>query len=129
MKANVSYDDLIGTAAADIANLTTKFSKLSELSDFFKLDNKKYKLVGISVYGASDFNISLLCVDLTKSTDEQEYLVSIMVNHNYPDILTKLFERFHVVLFEKHNTKYSDLKFNEGVSIDLTEETEEDELS
>lgn len=125
MKANVSYNDLIGTAAADIAD--SKHNKLSELADFFKIDKNKYKLVGISIYDVSDFIISLLCVDLYKSSEGQEYLVKIMVNYNNPDIMTKLFKNLHIVLFEKHDTKYSDLKFNEGFSIDLAEETEVDE--
>ena len=51
MEASTQYTDLTGTVAADISDFTTRSNQLYELANYFNIDQTKYKVVGISVYG------------------------------------------------------------------------------
>jgi len=113
MKADASYNDLIGTVAADIADTTTMHNEFSELGNLFKLDKKRFTLIGLSLYGTKSPSLSLLCVDKKKSTDDKEHIVSIMVDREDKNILEKLFKRLHIVLYEKFDEKYPEMKIAE----------------
>lgn len=116
MKADVVYNDMIGTVAADIADISTFNNDLDELADFFKIDKKRFKLVGISIFGTKSHSISFLCVDKNKSTTEKEHIVSMMLDEEYENILSLLFKRLHIVLYKRESdNKYLDLKYDEEV--------------
>src|SRR6266542_2831887 len=101
MKADVQYNDFVGTAAADISDfLGSKYGdNLESFGKYFKLDTERFKVIGISVYGTDNHYISLLCVDNKKSTAEKEYIISISVDiKDDKDFLHFLFKRLHIVL-------------------------------
>ena len=62
MKADVQYNDFVGTAAADISDyLGSKYGDyLESFAKHFAIDRKRFKTIGISVYGTDNFYISLI---------------------------------------------------------------------
>lgn len=120
MKANTSYNDLAGTAAADISDLTTKSNKLEQLGSYFGLDQEKFEVVGISSYGVKAPLISLICVDKNKSTAENIHIVKIRIDVEYEDLPELIFKRLHIILYDKFDKKYSDIEgYEERVLSDL----------
>ncbi len=117
MKANTQYTDLFGTAAADIADITTQSNDLQQLADFFKIDKKRFEVVGISVYGTENFYVSFICVDKEKSTKNKEHIVKLHIDKEYKDILELLFKRIEIVLYEKYDKKYQFIDEYEEVNL------------
>lgn len=119
MKADVTYNDFKGTAAADISDsISVKFNgeSLESFADFFKLDKNRFKIIGISLYGGEIPSISLLCIDLNESTDDKEHIVSMSVDWNYKGHpLDVLFKSFEVVLHERFDEKYPYLDYDNEV--------------
>lgn len=130
MKASVQYNDFKGTAAADISDsISVNFGgdTLESFSNFFKIDKKRFKIVGISFYGTDRPSISLLCVDLVQSNKDKEHIVSMSLDWNHKKHpLEVLFKRFDVVLHEKFDDKYPLLDYNEEIRYEDYHETEED---
>ncbi|MEI6821393.1 MAG: hypothetical protein WCL51_05630 [Bacteroidota bacterium] len=118
MKADVSYNDFIGTAAADISDfLGSKFGDdLDSFGKYFKVDETRFRVIGISIYGTDSFSISLLCVDKKKSKDGHDHIVSMRYDIDDDKLnLNMLFKRLHIVLHERSDKKYPDLHYNEEV--------------
>ncbi len=118
MKADVQYNDFTGTAAADISDyLGSKYGDhLESFAKYFKIDENRFKIIGISIYGTDNFYISLLCVDKQKSKNDKEYIVKMSVEiENEKDILDILFKRLHIVLHSKFDKKYSEMEYDEEV--------------
>lgn len=119
MKADTQYNDFIGSAAADISDyLGSKYGDhLESFGKYFKIDETRFTVIGISIFGNESFSISLLCVDKQKSTAEKEHLVSMSINNieNREEILQFLFKRLHIVLHSKFDNKYPDMKIDEEV--------------
>lgn len=119
MKANVLYNDFIGTASADISDSlgSPGGDDLTSIGRYFGLDEKRFEIVGLSIYGVSRTSISLLCVDKTKSTPEKEYIVYMHCDQidqkDENPILKSLFKRFHIVLHNRHDDKYPELSYDE----------------
>ena len=105
MKASVQYNDFTGTVAADISDSLGAMAgdDLETIATYFNLDKNRFKIVGISIYGRSEFNVSLICVDKEKSNNNKEK----------KEILKVLFKRLHIVLHDKFDTKYVDLDYDE----------------
>lgn len=84
MKADVSYNDFKGTAAADISDFLGSPSSddLKVIGKYFKLNQDRFDIIGLSIYGTSDFFISLICVDKVKSNDDQEHIVKMSIEHD-----------------------------------------------
>ena len=80
MKAGVQYNDFRGSVAADISDALSRYAgdTLKSIGRYFKLDEKRFEIIGLSIYGTDDFSISLLCVDIQKSNDTKEHIVSMM---------------------------------------------------
>jgi hypothetical protein len=130
MKADVQYNDFVGTAAADISDfLGSKYGdSLDSFRKYFKIDETRFKVVGISIYGTDSFYISFLCVDKQRSTEEKEHLVSMSIDiNNEKEILDFLFKRLHIVLHSKFDDKYPRLKYDEDVNYSDYHETENEE--
>lgn len=118
MKADVSYNDFIGTVAADISDhiCPPGQENLISIGKYFKIDESKFEVVGLSIYGPEGFSISLICIDKERSTAEKDYLVSISVEvKNEKVILDKIFKRLHFVLYDKYDKKY----INRGIDEEL----------
>jgi predicted nuclease with TOPRIM domain len=117
MKADVSYNDFTGTVAADISDALSRNAgdTLKSIGRYFNLDEKRFEIVGLSIYGTKDFSISLLCIDKNKSSDK-EYIVSMLYDlGDNKENLSKLFKRLHIVLHENFDEKYKELSYNEEV--------------
>ena len=118
MKADVQYNDFRGSVAADISDTLNRYAgdTLKSIGRYFKLDEKRFEIIGLSIYGTDDFSISLLCVDIQKSNDTKEHIVSMMYDiGDDKENLDFLFKRLHIVLHQKFDEKYPDLSYNEDV--------------
>lgn len=108
MNAETSYNDLIGSASADIADKISKLNSgdyLKSIAMHYKLDETRYKAVGISLYPISNSSFELLCID--KFNQEK-----VKLRFEFDDILKNIFKHFNVVLFEKSSAKhYEDTVF------------------
>lgn len=118
MKADVQYNDFVGTAAADISDfLGSKYGDdLGSFGKYFKIDETRFRVVGISIYGTDGFYISFLCVDKQKSTEVKEHVVSMSMDiESEKEILDFLFKRLHIVLHSKFDDKYPNMDYDEEV--------------
>lgn len=119
MEARVLYTDLFGTVAADVDDHLCPPAQhdLKSISRHFNLNEDKYKIVGLSLFGPTNFSLSLICIDLEKSTPEKEHIVKI---NYYPDddedILDTLFKRLEIVLYDKYDSKYPKKEYDDVVS-------------
>lgn len=118
MKASVSYNDFQGTVAADISDFLggPGSDDLKSIGKHFGLNEDRFEIVGLSIYGTNDFFISLICLDREKSKEGEEYIVSMSVDYQEGnEILDTLFKRLHIVLYNKFDEKYPKLNYNEEV--------------
>lgn len=117
MKASTQYSDLLGTSAADISDLTARTNRFNQLADYFKIDQNRFKVVGLSIYGTKTFYVSFICVDKEKSTAGKEHIVKIHIDKEYKDILRLLFKRLDFVLYDKFDSKYPGIEYDEETSL------------
>lgn len=129
MKANVQYNDFVGTVAADISDHLSKYAgdTLKSIGRYFKLDEKRFDIIGFSIYGTDSFSISLICVDKNKSKEGENHIVSMMYDiGDDKENLDMIFKRLHIVLHQKYDEKYPNLDYNEEVNFSDFHETEEE---
>lgn len=118
MKAEVSYNDFKGSVAADISDALSRYAgdTLKSIGRYFKLDEGRFEIVGISIYGTEEFSISLLCVDKNKSSADKEHIVSMMYDiDDDRKNLDTLFKRLHIVLHQRFDDKYPELNYTEEI--------------
>jgi hypothetical protein len=128
MKADVQYNDFLGTSAADISDfLGSKHGDtLESIGKYLKVDTIRFKVIGISLYGINSTAISLICVDKNRSTEDKEYLVSMFIDTELDDkIIKHLFKRLHIVLYSKFEKKYQDMDADEEIRYSEYHEEEE----
>lgn len=113
MKASTQYSDLIGTSAADIIGAI----HLNNLAENHGIDLDKYDPVGLSLYGVDGPFLSFICVDKKKSTKEKAHIVKIHDLERGDIQLSTLFQRLHIVLYDKHRAHFHDLDFDEEIRI------------
>jgi len=121
MEATVSYNDFRGTAAADISDALggVGTNDLEVIGRFFKLDETRFKMVGLSIYGTGRSRISLICVDNEQSKNGKDHIVKMSVDvEDEQRILDILFKRLHILLFNRHDKKYPELEYDEEVRYD-----------
>ncbi|MGN7823144.1 hypothetical protein ACTJJB_23695 [Chitinophaga sp. 22536] len=129
MKANVQYGDFKGSAAADISDSLSRLAgnSLKGIGKYFKLDEKRFDPVGISIYGTDHFYISLLCVDKNKSKEGKEHIVSMSMDvADDREILRILFKRLNIVLYSRFDTQYENLNYDQEVLYSDYHESDED---
>lgn len=100
MKPSVQYNDKIGHASADIAGINyDEIAQKCNLGD-------RYTIIGVSLYGTNEPNISLFCVDNQESSPDNEVLVKVYpeVQLNIDDVL----ERLNVTINISNNPRYDD---------------------
>ena len=120
MKAHVRYNDFEGTVAADISDGLGRVQgdDLKSIGRFFNLDEERFNIIGISIYGTDDFFISLICIDKKRSTEHKEYIVKMSCEiENEKEILNTLFKRLHIVLYDRFDDKYVNMDYDEEVHI------------
>lgn len=126
MKASVQYGDFKGTAAADVSDLLATYggNDFSSVSKYLNLDEERFKLIGVSIFGTGEFGLELICVDKNKSTTENECIIKLFYNvENKKEILSILFKRLRIVLYERFDNKHSEIKeFENGYFSDFHEE-------
>ena len=120
MKPSVQYNDKIGHATADVAGID--FNQIAEQCNL----GERYTIIGISLYGTEEINVSLICRDNEESTDEKEVLVDV-----YPSVdlaVSDVLERLNVTINISNNAKYDnpELDTDREVTIEA-EEIEDDE--
>lgn len=130
MKASVQYNDFKGTVAADISDFLggpPNGDDLRSIGKYFNLNEDRFTIVGLSVYGTTNFYVSLICVDKERSSEEKEHIVSMSYDiQNEREILGILFKRLHIVLYDRYDSKYPSLEYDEEVRFSDFHETEED---
>jgi uncharacterized protein YjbK len=102
MKADVTYNDFIGTVAADISDHT-------DLNEFLKtrgVDTHRYEAIGASFYAGYEdfFTGSIICLDKEQSTADKPYTVEMSFeNEITQEQFFSLFKRLNVVFTLKHS--------------------------
>ncbi len=111
MKAKVQYDDFKGTVAADISDMIAahKGNYISSIGEYFNVDQNRFKVIGVSLQGIENFELTLLCVDKLKSTPTRDFLVKMKFDldaEGQKRMLGLLFKRLNVVLFNSDDDSY-----------------------
>lgn len=130
MKADTQYNDFKGTVAADISDFLggPGSDDLKSIGNYFGLNQDRFELIGLSIYGTNDFFISLVCVDKERSTQDEEHIVKMSIEHDKGnEIIDILFKRLHIVLHDKFDDKYPNLDYKEEVNFNDFHVTENEE--
>jgi hypothetical protein len=114
MKASVQYNDMVGTAAADIADVLN--NNLIDLAKSQGINLERYEPVGLSLYGVNGLLPSFLCIDKQLSTPDEEHLVKLHVEPWNAVELIALFKRIEIVLFHRTRLEYEERDFNREVT-------------
>lgn len=115
MEARTQYTDMIGTVAADIAD--ARDNSIEKIAKYFNVDEDRFKVVGLSIYGTDNFSVSFICVDKKKSTNEKEHIVLLGIDDEHKNILNILFKRLSIVLYGRHDKVYPGISYDEEASI------------
>ena len=98
MKANVQYNDLMGTAAADIADLSLNSLEKYLTDHFDNYDTERYFCVGCRIYISglisNVVNLRFICLD----KEEHKYVYLCPVEDMGYEEAFSLFKRFDIVL-------------------------------
>lgn len=100
MKPSVNYGDKIGHAVADIAGIN--YEEIARRCNL----GERYSIIGISLYGVKDIQVTLLCKDNKESTPDNEVLVKV-----YPNIdltIRDVLERLNVTINITNDRRYDD---------------------
>lgn len=107
MKAYVSYNDFIGTVSAQISNKLGEVGEnnIKSIGEFFKINQERFEIKGLSIYGTNPYYVSLICIDKDLSTNTKQYVVKINMDLDETDnILSLLFENLSIVLCDKFDS-------------------------
>jgi hypothetical protein len=128
MEAKVQYNDFKGTVAADIDDHLGKTGdNLESIGKYLKVNEDRFKVVGLSIHGTENQYISLVCVDKEKSTADKEHIVNMSYDIEESGItLDHLFKRLHIVLYDRHDGHYPHLDYTEEVNYSEYHDTNED---
>ena len=121
MKAKVQYNDFKGTVAADISDMiaVNKGNYISSIGEYFGVDQERFKVVGVSLQGIQDFELTMLCVDKEKSTPFKDHLVKMQFDldaEGQKQMLGLLFKRLNVVLFDSGEENLDSDNYDEIVN-------------
>ena len=129
MKASVSYNDFVGTAAADVSDGlgNADGDTLKSIGQFLGLDGDRFKMVGLSIYGTDDFYVSLICVDKHSRKDTEEVVSMSYDVETSGNILDILFKRLHIVLHDRYDEQSPKLDYAREVRFSDYHKVEGDE--
>ena len=115
MKALVQYNDITGTAAADLSDHTN-------LNDFLVsrgVNTTQYEAIGASFHSNynDSFTATIICVDKEQSTNENKYITEISFENEFSkDEFFSLFKRINVVISQNSNDHEQEI--NEKITFD-----------
>ena len=121
MKAKVQYNDFKGTVAADISDMiaVNKGNYISSIGEYFGVDRERFRVVGVSLQGIQNFELTMLCVDKEKSTPFKDHLVKMQFDldaEGQKQMLGLLFKRLNVVLFDSGEEDFNNDNYDEIVN-------------
>ncbi|WP_158961316.1 hypothetical protein [Myroides fluvii] len=121
MKAKVQYNDFKGTVAADISDMiaVNKGNYISSIGEYFGVDQERFRVVGVSLQGIQNFELTMLCVDSVKSTPFKDHLVKMQFDldaEGQKQMLGLLFKRLNVVLFDSGEENFDNDNYDEIVN-------------
>lgn len=116
MKASVQYNDLVGSAAADVTDFQRNSLQNYLVETYEQYDGNRYKCCGCSIFVSgqqvvSQGNIEFICLDNV----ENKYVKFCPLADMSLDEIFSLFKRFEVVIgkgienIEVDNDDYHDL--------------------
>ena len=99
MKASVQYNDLVGTAAADVTDFYNSLLQNYLEKEFLSYDSKRYQCVGCNIWVSGQLqtpsgNIKFIC----KDSVENKYVYFVPVKEMSLEEIFSLFKRFDVVI-------------------------------
>ena len=124
MKASTQYNDLFGTAAAELSSRDT--DKFEFIADEIGLNKERFRIVGVRLHGIPDTSITLICLDRERSTDNNDYMVEMYLDEG-EDLTTGIFDRFNVVLYDRFDTRFPAIDEIHEVNFSDFHQTEEEE--
>jgi hypothetical protein len=130
MKANVQYNDFKGTVSADIAGHIGGIGgdDLRAIGEYFNLDAKRFRVVGLSIDGTESQYACLICVDKERSTESKEFIVSMSLGtHEGENLMSILFKRLQIMLHDRYDEKYPSMAIDEGASFEDFHTVDENE--
>lgn len=102
MKADVQYNDFIGTSAADIND----FQNLYQFLESKGIDTKRYKPIGVNFYTGDTEDFVLLNIICIDNNGDREKAVKIQVEDVTIQDVVLLFKRLDVVLSQRDYVDY-----------------------
>jgi len=115
-KAQVQFNDFVGSAAADISD----HSDLKKFLVLRKVDVERYEPVGASFYSGYNHNCnaSIICLDRIRSSEGRPYLVDISFEGDFDSAdFFNLFKRFNVMITSKTRGYYQ-IEISEEIVFD-----------
>lgn len=106
MKASTQYTDLFGTAAAELSSRDADM--FGFIAEEIGLNRERFRIVGVRLHGISETSITLICLDRERSTDDNDYMVEMHMDEG-EDLTTGIFDRFNVVLYDRFDTRFTDI--------------------
>ncbi len=105
MKADVSYNDFRGIVAADISDRIGDIQgdDLERIAAFLQLDQTRFQIIALSIFGVEAPCLSLICIDKKKSSAEKSHIVSMGVDNDKFNGFRSLFKRMHIILQDSNN--------------------------
>ncbi len=113
MKADVQYNDFVGTSAADISDNTNLKTFLKDRG----VDTDRYEAIGSKFFSHyNDFNASIICIDKEKSEGDNLHIVSISFENDFDKReYFNLFKRYEVITVPEYYNKF---KINDEITHD-----------
>lgn len=114
MKASVQYNDLKGTAAADVSDFYSNSLQNYLISTYKTFDGDRYHCVGCTLFAgnqSSHVNISFVCYD----SQELKHVSFYPLEDYTVERAISLFKRFHVVIGER----IDDIEISDDCRFDL----------
>lgn len=116
MKAHTSYNDFSGSVSADISDQIAKSkpSTLETIGDYFKVNKERFKIIGLSIYGTGNFQISLFCIDKLRTKEGENFIIQMRMDQFGGSPLFKLlFKNLEIILHDKSNPCHDILRIDE----------------
>lgn len=114
MKASVQYNDIVGTAAADVSDFFENNLQFYLKSLFKNFDSDRYRCDGCRLYMSdhgNHANVKFICYDSV----ENKYVYLIPVKDYTLEDMTKMFKRFDVIM----GREIDDVEVSDNDWIDL----------
>lgn len=112
MSSKYGYGDFVGNVVADTSDfIASQFGgdNAQSIGKFFKIDEERFEVIGVSISGVNQKRIALRCIDKLNSTENKKHIIDISIDANNKNFLEQLFKRIHIVLYDKYTQKYSNL--------------------